>query len=49
MQLNCIYEKYIYAMKYFIVTTLLCCITFCATAQKNEIVEYPFSAEGPVA
>ena len=36
-------------MKYFIVTTLLFCITFCATAQKNEIVEYPFSAKGPVA
>lgn len=29
-------------MKYFIVTALLYCITFCATAQKNEIVEYPF-------
>ena len=29
-------------MKNFIVTTLLCCISFCATAQKNETVEYPF-------
>ena len=29
-------------MKNFIVTTLLCCISFCAAAQKNETVEYPF-------